>query len=149
MKLGLFNAKIRNDNRRYIHRLIYQLNEKDLLCHSIQNVSLILVTSLLDGGLKWVNFVIITVEKQGQWLCFGCVCRITLNITLYMFQRYMLCSLLMQSFNILYTLTILLFSKKWAPGLAAEYNSPFPRCAMAANLVHCGIESGRKQNNGC
>ena len=28
-------------------------------------------------------------------------------------------------------------------------NSPFPRCAMAANLVHCGIESGRKQNNGC
>ena len=30
-------------------------------------------TSLLDGGLKWVNFVIITVEKQGQWLCFGYV----------------------------------------------------------------------------
>ena len=28
-------------------------------------------------------------------------------------------------------------------------HSPFPRCAMAANLVHCGIESGRKQNNGC
>ena len=28
-------------------------------------------------------------------------------------------------------------------------NSPFPRGAMAANLVHCGIESGRKQNNGC
>ena len=28
-------------------------------------------------------------------------------------------------------------------------NSPFPRCAMAANLVHCGIESGPKQNNGC
>ena len=35
VKLGLFNAKIRNENRRYIHRLIYQLNEKDLLCHSI------------------------------------------------------------------------------------------------------------------
>ena len=35
VKLGLFNAKIRNENRRYIHRLIYQLNEQDLLCHSI------------------------------------------------------------------------------------------------------------------
>ena len=28
-------------------------------------------------------------------------------------------------------------------------HSPFPRCAMASNLVHCGIESGRKQNNVC
>ena len=35
VKLGLFNAKIHNENRRYIHRLIYQLNEKDLLCHSM------------------------------------------------------------------------------------------------------------------
>ena len=35
VKLGLFNAKIRNENRRYIHRLTYQLNEQDLLCHSI------------------------------------------------------------------------------------------------------------------
>ena len=35
VKLGLFNAKIRNENRRYIHRLIYQINEQDLLCHSI------------------------------------------------------------------------------------------------------------------
>ena len=35
VKLGLFNAKIRNENHRYIHRLIYQLNEQDLLCHSI------------------------------------------------------------------------------------------------------------------
>ena len=51
-EVGLFNAKLRNENRRYIHRLIYQLNEQDLLCHSIENVSLILVTSLLDGGLK-------------------------------------------------------------------------------------------------
>ena len=81
VKLCLFNAKIRNENRRYIHRLIYHLNEQDLLCHSTENVSLILVTSLLDEGLKWANFVIITVEKQGQWLCFGCVRRITLNVT--------------------------------------------------------------------
>ena len=29
VKLGLFNAKIRNENRRYIYRLIYQLNEQD------------------------------------------------------------------------------------------------------------------------
>ena len=35
VKLGLFNATIHNGNRRYIHRLIYQLNEQDLLCHSI------------------------------------------------------------------------------------------------------------------
>ena len=35
VKLGLFNAKMRNENSRYIHRLIYQLNEQDLLCHSI------------------------------------------------------------------------------------------------------------------
>ena len=35
VKLGLFNAKIHNENRRYIHRLIYQINEQDLLCHSI------------------------------------------------------------------------------------------------------------------
>ena len=28
-------------------------------------------------------------------------------------------------------------------------HSPFPRYAMAENLVHCGIESGPKQNNGC
>ena len=35
VKLGLFNAKIRNENFRYIHRLIYQINEQDLLYHSI------------------------------------------------------------------------------------------------------------------
>ena len=35
VKLGLSNAKIRNENSCYIHRLIYQLNEQDLLCHSI------------------------------------------------------------------------------------------------------------------
>ena len=40
----------------------------------------------------------------------------------YMFQRYMLRSLLTQSFNIVNTPIILLFSKKWVPGLAAEDN---------------------------
>ena len=35
VKLGLFNVRVRNENRRYIHRLIYELNEQDLLCHSI------------------------------------------------------------------------------------------------------------------
>ena len=34
VKQGLFNAKIHNENGRYIHRLIYELNEQDLLCHS-------------------------------------------------------------------------------------------------------------------
>ena len=34
LKLGLFNAKIHNENGPYIHRLIHQLNEKDLLGHS-------------------------------------------------------------------------------------------------------------------
>ena len=37
-----------------------------------------------------------------------------------MFQRYMLRSLLTQSFNIVNTQIILLFSKKWVPGFAAE-----------------------------
>ena len=35
VKLGVFNAKMRNENGHYIPRLIYQLNEQDLLCHSI------------------------------------------------------------------------------------------------------------------
>ena len=41
----------------------------------------------------------------------------------YMFQRYMLRSLLTQSFNIVNTPIILLFSKKWVPGFAAEDNN--------------------------
>ena len=40
----------------------------------------------------------------------------------YMFQRYMIRSLLTQSFNIVNTPIILLFSKKWVPGFAAEDN---------------------------
>ena len=40
----------------------------------------------------------------------------------YMFQRYMLRSLLTQSFNIVNTPIILLFSKKWVPGFGAEDN---------------------------
>ena len=40
----------------------------------------------------------------------------------YMFQRYMLRSFLTQSFNIVKTPIILLFSKKWVPGFAAEDN---------------------------
>ena len=34
VKQGLFNAKIHNENGRYIHRLIYELNEQDLPGHS-------------------------------------------------------------------------------------------------------------------
>ena len=41
----------------------------------------------------------------------------------YMFQRYMLRSLLKQSFKVVNTPVILLFSKKWVPGFAAEDNS--------------------------
>ena len=41
----------------------------------------------------------------------------------YTFQRYMLRSLLTQSFNIVNTPVILLFSKKWVPGFAAEDNN--------------------------
>ena len=41
----------------------------------------------------------------------------------YMFQRYMLRSLLTQSFSIVNTPIILLFSKKWVPGFAAEDNT--------------------------
>ena len=42
--------------------------------------------------------------------------------TSYHAQRYMLRSLLTQNFNIVNTPIILLFSKKWVPGLAAEDN---------------------------
>ena len=31
VKQGLFNAKIHKENGRYIHRLIYELNEQDLV----------------------------------------------------------------------------------------------------------------------
>ena len=41
----------------------------------------------------------------------------------YMFQRYMLRSLVTQSFNIVNTPIILLFSNKWVPGFAAEDNN--------------------------
>ena len=41
----------------------------------------------------------------------------------YMFQRYMLRSLLTQSFNTVNTLIILLFSQTWVPGFAAEDNT--------------------------
>ena len=92
VKLGLFNAKIRNENHRYIHRLIYKLNEQDLLCHSAQTASLISVTSLLDGGLKWANFDIMTVEKPVHLLCFGCVRRITFSVTCNVFMLIVLCS---------------------------------------------------------
>ena len=53
------------------------------------------------------------------WLC------TSYHAQRYMFQRYMLCSLLTQSFNIVNTPIILLFSKKWVPGFAAEDNSTF------------------------
>ena len=43
--------------------------------------------------------------------------------TSYHAQRYMLRSLLTQSFNIVNTPLILLFSKKWVPGFAAEDNT--------------------------
>ena len=43
--------------------------------------------------------------------------------TSYHAQRYMLPSLLTQSFNIVNTPIILLFSKKWVPGFAAEDNT--------------------------
>ena len=50
--------------------------------------------------------------------------------TLYHTQRYMLRSLLTQSFNIVNTQIILLFSKKWVPGFAAEDN-------MHAIIIWC------------
>ena len=109
VKLGLFNAKICNENRCFIHRLTYQVNEQDLLCHSAQNVSLILVTSLLDGGLKWVYFVIITVKNQGQWLCFGCVRRITLTVTRSNVTCFVLCS---RKVSALWTLQLFCYSPK-------------------------------------
>ena len=61
-------------------------------------MSLILVTSLLDGGLKWVNFVIITVEKQdnGFILVAYVVSRSTLHVptlhaTLFAHAKFQYC----------------------------------------------------------
>ena len=48
--------------------------------------------------------------------------RMSYHAQRYMFQRYMLRSLLTQSFNIVNTPIILLFYKKWVPGFAAEDN---------------------------
>ena len=48
--------------------------------------------------------------------------RTSYHVQRYMFQRYMLRSLLTQSFNIVNTPIILLFSKKWVLGFAAENN---------------------------
>ena len=48
--------------------------------------------------------------------------RMSYHAQRYMFQRYMLRSLLTQSFNIVNSPIILLFSKKWVPGFAAEDN---------------------------
>ena len=52
----------------------------------------------------------------------------------YMFQSYMLCYLLTQSFNIVNTQIILLFSKKWVPGFAAEDNR---HTAMDMSATSC------------
>ena len=49
--------------------------------------------------------------------------RMSYHAQRYMFQRYMLRSLLTQSFNIVNTPIILLFSKKCVPGFAAEDNT--------------------------
>ena len=59
----------------------------------------------------------------------------------YMFQRYMLRSLLTESFNIVNTPVILLFSKKWVPGFAAEDNSRYLLAVMRnARECHCMSE---------
>ena len=53
----------------------------------------------------------------------------------YMFQRYMLRSLLTQSFNMVNTQIILLFSKKWVPGFAAEDNNTMHATTFAATIL--------------
>ena len=92
LKLGLFNAKIHNENGRYIHRLIYQVNEQDLLCHSIWNVSLILATSLLEGGLKWSILTSFQRKNTEYLLCFASARSITFNITCNVTALIVLCS---------------------------------------------------------
>ena len=53
----------------------------------------------------------------------------------YMFQRYMLRSLLKQSFNIVHAPIILLFFKKWVPGFAAEDNTTTTTTTAAAAVT--------------
>ena len=58
----------------------------------------------------------------------------------YMFQRYMLRSLLMQSFNIVHAPIILLFSKKWVPGFAAEDNKIVMTIVTSAEKYRCHLQ---------
>ena len=108
-------AKYRMKTATIFIRLIFQLNEQDFLCHWLWNVSLILVTSLLDRGLKWSILTSSQWKNKEHLLCFGCACRITFNVT---------CNrpLLTQSFRIVNIPIILLFSKKWVAGLTDEDN---------------------------
>ena len=50
-----------------------------------------------------------TVQKQGQWLCFGCVRRITLNVTCSNVTCYVLCS---RKVSTLWTRQLFCFSPK-------------------------------------
>ena len=54
----------------------------------------------------------------------------------YTFQRYMLRSLLTQNFSIVNTPFILLFSKKWVPGLAAEDNNMTIKTNASYNISY-------------
>ena len=120
VKLGLFNDKIRNENRCYIHRLKYQHNEQDFTLSFY-------IEAIFDLGniIAWRRFEVGQFRQNHSgktrimalfWL------HTSYHTQRYMFQRYMLRSLLTQSFNVVNSTIILLFSKKWVPGFAAEDN---------------------------
>ena len=113
VKLGLFNAKIRNENCRYhgyIHRLIHQLNEQDFTLsfyiECIFDLGNIIASRMFEVSQFRHHHSGKTRTMALFWL------RTSYHAQRYMFQRYMLRSLLTQIFNIVNTPIILLFSKK-------------------------------------
>ena len=72
--------------------------------------------------------------------------RMSYHAQRYMFQHYMLRSLLTQSFNIVNTPVILLFSKKWVPGFAAEDNTCYASRHYAIQLGGLSWRRGLRES---
>ena len=66
------------------------------------------------------------------------------HVQRYMKRCYVNRSLLTQSFNIVNTAVILLFSKKWVPGLTAEDNNHYTNDVVLLHLHSCQNHGGSR-----
>ena len=57
VKVGIFLAKIQSENDHHIHQIIYQLEVKDLLYHSVQKPFFIVVKLMSVRRTKWANLM--------------------------------------------------------------------------------------------